>query len=118
MTQPTRSRLRIRLSLRVFMALVLALGTGLGYFVLRARDQRLAVDAIRRAGGSVVYGWQWRDGNHDPLARPGWLIDYVGPDYFSSVKSVTLVAGQGSLADNRVMASISRLRKLESLQLN
>ena len=47
------------------MIVVLLLGATLGYIVVRAHDQRDAVAAIQGAGGSVIYDWQWQDGNYD-----------------------------------------------------
>jgi hypothetical protein len=87
------------------MLLVLLLGAGFGYFILRAREQAQTVDVIRRAGGRVVYGWQWRNGRYDPTANsflPEWLIHRLGPHYFDSVKCVFL---SGPIADDEVMAA-------------
>ena len=46
---------RVRISLRGLMVVVLVIGGGLGWVMQRARVQREAVAAIRRAGGSVLY---------------------------------------------------------------
>src|SRR5262249_7083755 len=111
---------RVRMSLRAFMALVLALGAGLGYFVLRARDQQAAVEAIRGAGGSVVYSWQCSKGYYDPRAKPGlpgWLLDTLGPDWFYRVKMVR-PGGQRDKFDDALMAHVGRLRDVEELSLN
>jgi len=64
------------------MALVLFLGGVLGWFIYRASAQREAVAAIRQAGGSVIYNWQWKDGSIDSSAQPAvpeWLLDRLDP---------------------------------------
>ena len=78
-----------RLSLRPLMILVPSLGAGLGYFILRARDQGEAVVAIQRAGGTIVYDWQWKNGDLDPLGKPGlpdWLLNRAWPRSFLPCK--------------------------------
>ncbi len=58
-------RRRLRISVRGLMVLVLVLGGGFGWFCHRARIQRDAVAAVRHVGGSVIYGWQWKDGSFE-----------------------------------------------------
>jgi hypothetical protein len=51
--------------------------------VHHAHVQREAVAAIERAGGEVMYDWQWKD-NALVHGRPWasrWLVDRVGIDY-------------------------------------
>jgi internalin A len=105
-------RLRVAMSLRALMALVLAIGGGLGWVAYRARVQREVVAAIKAAGGSVDYGWDWPEPrSYQP---PRWLMDALGPDYFGAVVSVNLV---GNKADDALLARISRLDRLEHLFL-
>ena len=110
-----------RLSLRALMILVSSLGAGLGYFILRARDQGEAVVAIQRAGGTIVYDWQWKNGDRDPFGKPGlpdWLLNRLRPDHFYRVKEVVLSGGDGDRADDDLMGYIGRLDDLERLNLN
>ncbi len=119
---PPRRRIpRIRISLRAFMVLILILGTGLGYLVVGAREQRDAVAAIEHAGGKVAYDWQWQGGFADPSKRPwwpSWAGKILGPDYFSTVKQVTLIAQKPDVVDDDVMVEVGRLHGLESLMIN
>ncbi len=117
------TRPRVRLSLQASIVLTLALGTGIGYIVRSERDQRVAVEAIKRARGSVVYEWQWRDGAPDLSVKPwwpAWLLDRLGPDYFFQVKQVGLSGGNLQMGPREVAAltaRVTRLRGLEKLEL-
>jgi hypothetical protein len=57
----------LRFSVRGLIVFVLVIGAGLGWIVREAHIQREAVAAIKKAGGSVRYSWEyeweWRDGN-------------------------------------------------------
>jgi hypothetical protein len=81
------------------MAVVFLLCAGLGWAVHRARVQREAVEAIRRAGGFVEYDVDW-DYLYGPGGRmprwQGWLANVVGVDYFGTVRGVVF-AGNGQL---------------------
>ena len=63
-TDPVASPWRryLRISLRGLIVLVLVFGSALGWIVKRTKVQRAAVAAIERAGGSVNYEWEWKDG--------------------------------------------------------
>jgi hypothetical protein len=101
------------------MAIVRILGGILGWFIYRTRVQREAVAAIRRAGASVYYDWQWTDGSYDPSAQPAvpvWLLGRLGPDLFYKVKRVDLISGPR--VDDDLMTRVGRLRDLEMLRLN
>jgi hypothetical protein len=81
----------VRFSLRALIVLVLLIGAGLGWLVRSAHVQRDAVAAIRRAGGSVSYDWEWNNGKSVPGGKPWapkWLVDLIGVDYFAHVTSV------------------------------
>jgi hypothetical protein len=92
-TPATSRRHRLRLSVRGLILLVLIVGAGLGWIVRSARVQRHAVAAIRRAGGRVVYDWEYSPVGIDAFARPRWrewLVDRVGEDYFGHVVKVEI----------------------------
>ena len=113
-----RWRRQLRFSLRSVMVLILILGGGLGWFIHRAHIQQDAVAAIRQAGGSVIYEWQWKDGSFDPSGKPrvpGRLLDRLGPDLIYRVKRVDI--GQGR-ADDSLMSPVGRLDGLEVLNLS
>jgi hypothetical protein len=108
---------RFRLSVRALMLFVLFVGGFLGWVLYRARPQREAVGAIKRAGGTVGYsGDDW----------PRWrlfIVDVIGRDYFDTVISdlahfegmthlVRLDLGPTRVAD----AGLAHLRGLKNLQ--
>jgi hypothetical protein len=112
---------RPRVSLRTFMVIVLIVGAGLGSLVVRAREQRDIVAAIRRAGGRIAYDWEWKDGLYQPSKNPwwpDWLVNRLGPDFLASVKEITLVAGKPDQVNDDLMARVGRLRGLESIMIN
>jgi hypothetical protein len=96
--------------------LVLILGGWLGWTVHRARVQRAAVAVIERAGGQVLYDWQWKD--NAPIQgrpwAPGWLVDRLGIDYFGHVTRVDLVH-RGRPEAESALSSVERLGRLQDL---
>ena len=81
----------------MLVILVLLIGCGLGWLARRPpRVQRLAVEAIERAGGSVEYDWP-RMGrsprSSGPPAWQKWVVDRVGLDYVANVTRVDLLKG-------------------------
>jgi len=95
---------------------VLLIGAGLGWLVRSAHVQRDAVAAIRRAGGSVSYDWEWNNGKSVPGGKPWapkWLVDLIGVDYFAHVTSVRL---KPALTDEAI-EEVGHLTQLERLQL-
>ncbi len=124
----TRWRLpRVRVSLRALMGVVLVLGVLLGWYVRSVRIQREAVAAIRRAGGSFAYDWQWGHRKSDIIIytgkprAPSWLASIVPADYVANVVLVDLVprgANCPDPADDETLAHVGRLGHLESLELS
>ncbi len=81
----------LRFSVRGMLVLVLVIGAGLGWFVRSARIQRKAVAVLRKAGGSVKYDREWKDGKSRPGGRPWsprWLMDRTGVEFFGHVTAV------------------------------
>jgi hypothetical protein len=106
----------VRFSVRALIVLVLLIGAGLGWLVRSAHVQRDAVAAIRRAGGSVSYDWEWNNGKSVPGGKPWapkWLVDLIGVDYFAHVTSVWL---QPAAIDGAIV-EVGHLTQLERLQL-
>ena len=106
----------VRFSLRGLIVLVLVIGVGLGWLVRSAHVQRDAVAAIRRAGGSVSYDWEWNNGKSVPGGKPWaprWLVDLIGVDYFGHVTAVWL---QPAATDGAIV-EVGHLTQLERLQL-
>jgi hypothetical protein len=79
----------LRFSVRGLIVLVLVIGGWFGWIVRSARLQREAVAAITKAGGTVTYNWEWRNGKSTPGGKP-WapkrLVDLLGVDYFGHVR--------------------------------
>ena len=125
--RPWWKRPRASLSLRALMVAVLILGGGLGWVAHRARVQRLAVEAIKKAGGTVLYDWQF-PGGKPPVGKapvspwPKPLVDALGPDYFDNVVGVFLATRPPKSAalvplDESLMAQVGRLGHLKQLGL-
>jgi hypothetical protein len=103
----------VRFSLRALIVLVLLIGLCLGWLVRSAQVQRDAVAAIKKAGGSVRYDWDWSGGvimGGKPWA-PKWIVDLIGADYFGHVATVTLTAK----ATDATLAHVGRLTRLDAL---
>ena len=123
----TRWRLpRVRVTVRALMGVVLVLGVVLGCYVRSVRIQQEAVAAIRRAGGSLAYDWQWGDRKPGMFIytgkprAPEWLAKIVPVDYVARVVMVDLVPRGGNRPDptDETLAHVGRLGHLESLELS
>jgi Leucine-rich repeat (LRR) protein len=81
--------------------------------------QRDAVAAIKRAGGSVVFDWEWTNGGPAPAGAeppwPRWLVKALGRDAFGHVVVVNLYV---SHAGDALFTHIGRLTHLERLTLS
>jgi hypothetical protein len=117
----------VQFSVRGLIVLVLAIGGGLGWIIRGARVQREAVAAIQKAGGSVWYDWEWKDGRPLPNGSPWvptWLVERLGVDYVGHVAAVHLDRGilWGIFRDRRdlnpTMAYVGQLSRLEWLTLH
>ena len=106
----------LRFSVRGLIVLVLVIGGGLGWMVRSARIQRGAVAAIERAGGSVLYDWEWLDGKGQPVRggepwAPTWFVDLIGADYFRNVVAVEFLAS--STPNDVLIAQVGQLTGLQ-----
>jgi internalin A len=100
------------------MVFMLILGCGLGWVVHHARVQRDAVAAIERAGGRVMYEWQFKNSIPNPAGKPWapkWLVDLVGVDYFGNAVYVISCTRKTSDA---ILDPVGRLSRLERLDLS
>lgn len=113
--EPRSPRRFLRLSLRGLMLLVLVIAAPLGWIVHRAHIQRDAVAAIVRAGGTVRYDPQYKNGKpvNAPLRTPGWMAAWVGVDYLDTV---TMAACRQKTVD-LALARVGELSRLETLFL-
>ena len=116
--KPKRRWFQFRL--RTLMVFVTLCAVACSWFTVRwqrARGQREAVEAIEKAGGSVLYDYQvdadWiLTGVSEPPV-PGWLRNVLGEDFFSDVVIVGLLSGVG----NDRVVYLKRLTGLRSLSL-
>jgi hypothetical protein len=113
-SRPLFPRRWFRFGLRALMVAVLVVAVGLGWIVGNVRIQRDAVAAIRGAGGTVDYDWEWK--NRESLRdakpfAPKWLVDSVGPDIFGHVVWVS-VGQSASPLDLKQVGQLSRLEGL------
>ena len=132
---PSNRRHRFHISLRAMMLLVLVFGSWLGWFVRSVRVQQNAVAAIKKAGGTVVYDLEWRNGGSNPYRRswvpeflggdqawmPDWIIRGPGLDYFGNVVEASLIpsrANDPNAANDATLALVGQLRRLQGLRLN
>jgi len=133
--KPKPKRRWLQFSLRTLLIFVtvfcLCLGI-LGITVKRARDQRMAVEAILAIGGTVTYEngeirrgvsqspqsrfrlLQW--GPRKPPRPPGleWLRNFFGDEYFYRVESVKLV---GPKVTDATLEAVGRLTDVKWLNL-
>jgi len=100
------------------IVVVLVIGAGLGWLVRSARIQREAIAAIKRAGGSVEYNWEWGNGKIVKSGNPWaskWLTDRVGIDYFGRVTAVSFYLPYFSERPPIPFAAVGHLNQLETL---
>jgi Leucine-rich repeat (LRR) protein len=117
---PPKSRRRwLRFSLRTLLVFVLVLSVPLGWFAWRldkARRQREVVEAILKAGGSVVYDYQLdKDGrpNGGEPMTPAWLRKSLGDDFFREVMWVNFHLTQVTDAGLEYIKGLNNLEELD-----
>jgi len=109
---PKRFRRFFRYRLRTLMLVVTVFCIWLGITVIRARNQRQAVEAILALGGTIRYEHEVENARfgglivRPDLPGPEWLRPLVGDEYFFRVRQITL---NGSKVDDTNVAVIRRL---------
>jgi hypothetical protein len=89
----------LRFSVLGLIVFVLVIFVGLGCIVCSAHIQRDAVAAIKKAGGHVVYSWEWDHERDIPGGRrwsPSWVVESIGVDFFGHVTDVELGGDLGT----------------------
>jgi hypothetical protein len=108
-----------RVSLRTAFLAITALCVLLAWHLGRTRLQKDAVCAIKQAGGSAYYAYQYdRNGNFITDARPPapkWTVRVLGVDAISRVTKVCFEDGQD---DYDIFQPLIRLPRIEHLNLN
>lgn len=118
-----------RLSVRGMMLVVLAVALGLGWQLQRIREQREAVEAVRKFGGWVYYDHDFVGDKPTPGREPRaprWLRERLGDEPFQTVRMVSLVYDDlgGKRSDNantqsaeHVLEKVARLPGVRELLL-
>ncbi|MCE9548502.1 MAG: hypothetical protein K8T25_23755 [Planctomycetia bacterium] len=89
----------------------------LGWWSYKARQQREAVAALEKVGGTVSYNYSlpWTSGMKDPPRWPVQLVHRVGVDYFARVESLRTSGKQVTDAN---LVHVARLKSLQLLLLD
>ena len=103
----------LRISMRGLIILVLVVGGGMGWLVRTAAIQRDAAAAIKTAGGTVTYDWQWKSGPAGEPWAPQWLVDRLGVDFFGHV--IAASPSQAAGKTDQSLVHVARLTRLEAL---
>jgi hypothetical protein len=102
----------LRFSLRTFVLAITGLCIWLGVLAARAHRQHAAVNAIRAAGGAVVFDYE-NEGSMPP--GPAWLRHLIGDDFFCSPTNATLVGE--NITDDFIEKHLSALSHLQTLRI-
>lgn len=120
--KPGRRWIPRRLNLATLLALVAAVGGSTGWYIREVRVQRRTVQALREAGATVLYDWEWAPGA--PSSRKGELsgwrrlvADRFGPDAVASVVAISFRVGPSITTPDEQMELVGRLGSLRSLSL-
>ena len=78
----------------------------LGVKMQRAREQKQAVEAIKKLGGRVQYDYQ-RDASGAPIKGakppgPAWLRQLLGDDCFTNVVALSSATGRSRTATSKI----------------
>ena len=114
-------RRRFQFSIRSLLVMVVAVALPCSWLAVemkKASEQREAVGAIKKAGGGVLYDWQFdangaTNSNSEPPG-PIWLRSLLGEDFFQSVRIVFL---EGKHVTDAELEHLKGLGQLPELHL-
>jgi len=119
--EPKPRRRWLQFSLRTLFVVVTVFCVWMGITAKRAKDQRLAVEAIEGSGGRIIYAHEPRIGLVGPVTPripeppgPEWLRQLIGKEYFFSVVEVQLI---GTSVDDASLMAIKQLTDVKTLWL-
>ena len=110
--KPKPKRRWLQFSLRTMFLVMTVFCIWIAITAKRARDQKLAVEAIREMGGRVFYEHQIGNPS-DPLI-PEWLRRFIGDEYFFSVNGIQL---EGPDFDDASLIAIEQMTDAKLLAL-
>jgi hypothetical protein len=115
-------KLFLRVSLRGAILLLTIFCLWLGYLTFNVRQQKNAVDRIRRLGGSIPYDWQapvdvggGRFTVPTGPSVPKWFRALLGDDYFQTVTGVSFKQKE---VDSSVLNGLPHLERVGFYQCN
>ncbi len=113
---------RVRFTVRRIMVLVLVVGLLLGWTINRARRQEIAVAAILRLNGDVIFDEDMNaQGRYAPRSRPPqgplWLRNLIGPEYFRTLRTIWVRRKVGD-AELSFLNHLTQLRTIHLVGTN
>ncbi len=119
-TKTIPKRGRYALGLRTLMILVLVLGGGFGWAVKMANSRRWAVEAVRRAKGTVQFDYQFANERRNAGGKPwppAWLVRLLPEEFFHDVTVVNNLnfsecEKTDAIAATEAIRTFSRLERL------
>ncbi len=107
----------VRFSLRTALILLTLLCVALGWWVVKARQQREAVAAVRELGGHAHYTFEvgpegFLQKRSKPPSAPAWLRDTFGEDLFI-MRDTVIFKG---IRDDFVEQVVPKLRPVSSIR--
>jgi hypothetical protein len=112
-------RRRVQFSIRSLFVLMLTVAAAFGWLVAEmkaAREQKDAVEEMRKLGWDVYYDWELDLGRGPEAPQPAWLRNLLGNDFFVHAQFARCGAN-GEDADAG-LAHLKALTKLEVLDLS
>lgn len=115
-------RRQLRFSLNPLFVLATALAVWLGFVTERARQQRIATQAVIKLGGKIGYDWFGEDDVcHTPsfeehvVRLRAWLARTVGDEFVYNVQEVYLPLCQS--CDREILGLLPHLQRLRRLRV-
>ena len=110
----------LRLSVRSLMVVILIIGCGIGWIIHRARAQRTAVSAVKKAGGVAIYACEYKSGSSPLVALSSWrsmIADSIGIDFVDHVVLVQIQDAGLETSRQKALARLVDFQAVEYLNL-
>ena len=105
----------VQYRLRTLLILTTIIAVWFAWWSYTARQQRVAVAALQKAGASVQYDFRLplTGAMDDPPQWPKWLLNHVGVDYFGSVNAVEFRGAETTDAKLEYLKGLTTLQWLD-----